>query len=346
MRPIRALSIGIGTFGSGLVKLMLEKGVEIVGAVDADPAKTGRDLGEVAGLGRRLGILVHGRLGEALAGARADIAVASAATFETSQPIYLACADAGLDVIATDDQLGHPWAAFPELARELDDRARARGVTVSGSGNQDALGVHLPMLISGCCSGLVSISAEVRSDLNIIGAQTSRDFHVGESVEAARASIAAKGVLRPFRHYAESIAAGLGLTATGCRSEDTPLTEAEEVLCRPLGMAIPAGRVTGMRTVTEVTTEEGIAIAADYTVKLFSPEDRAARLWRIRGEPDMVVDFTCPAVPSRTRYTQVVNRIPDVLAMRPGLVTLEAYPPLRYRHGPLVHPAAAEESPA
>ncbi len=49
--PIRVLHFGLGPIGLGIVRQVAErKGFKIVGAVDIDPAKVGRDLGDVAGL--------------------------------------------------------------------------------------------------------------------------------------------------------------------------------------------------------------------------------------------------------------------------------------------------------
>src|SRR2546421_11930688 len=49
-KKIRAIQYGVGPIGASIVRLMREKqAVEIIGAIDTDPAKVGRDLGEVAG---------------------------------------------------------------------------------------------------------------------------------------------------------------------------------------------------------------------------------------------------------------------------------------------------------
>src|SRR5215467_1513417 len=49
-KKIRAIQYGIGPIGASIAKLMREKqAIEIIGAIDLDPAKAGRDLGEVAG---------------------------------------------------------------------------------------------------------------------------------------------------------------------------------------------------------------------------------------------------------------------------------------------------------
>ena len=49
-KKIRIVQYGLGPIGSSIVRLMSQKdSLEIVGAIDKDPAKAGRDLGEVVG---------------------------------------------------------------------------------------------------------------------------------------------------------------------------------------------------------------------------------------------------------------------------------------------------------
>ena len=50
-QPIRAIVYGVGAMGAIMTRLMIEKGVEIVGAIARSPDKVGCDLGDVAGLG-------------------------------------------------------------------------------------------------------------------------------------------------------------------------------------------------------------------------------------------------------------------------------------------------------
>src|SRR5207253_11393831 len=49
-KKIRAIQYGVGPIGASLAKLMRDKqAIEIIGAIDLDPAKAERDLGEVVG---------------------------------------------------------------------------------------------------------------------------------------------------------------------------------------------------------------------------------------------------------------------------------------------------------
>ena len=52
--PIKVVHVGLGPIGVGvLLEVAARPALVSVGAVDVDPAKTGRDLGEVARLRRR-----------------------------------------------------------------------------------------------------------------------------------------------------------------------------------------------------------------------------------------------------------------------------------------------------
>lgn len=59
MPTIRVLHFGLGLIGAAVVKQVAARpGFKVVGAIDVDPAKMGRDLAEVVGLSKRLGVKV------------------------------------------------------------------------------------------------------------------------------------------------------------------------------------------------------------------------------------------------------------------------------------------------
>lgn len=59
MKNIKVILLGIGSMGSGMAKDLLKnkKGVEIVAAIGQNPAKIGKDLGEVLGLSQKTGVI-------------------------------------------------------------------------------------------------------------------------------------------------------------------------------------------------------------------------------------------------------------------------------------------------
>ena len=56
---IRVIQVGLGPIGAAIARqLALRRGFRIVAAVDIDPHKIGRDVGEVAELGGRLRVKI------------------------------------------------------------------------------------------------------------------------------------------------------------------------------------------------------------------------------------------------------------------------------------------------
>src|SRR5882757_10512806 len=63
VQPITVAQYGIGPIGAEIARLLLTKPwLKIVAAVDVDPNKIGKDLGEVIGLDREVGIKVTAEL--------------------------------------------------------------------------------------------------------------------------------------------------------------------------------------------------------------------------------------------------------------------------------------------
>src|SRR5262249_1051673 len=74
--PIRVIHIGLGPIGAGVVRQVANrKGFLIVGAVDIDPAKAGKDLGDVCSVGRKLKVKVADDITKAIKATRPDVAV-------------------------------------------------------------------------------------------------------------------------------------------------------------------------------------------------------------------------------------------------------------------------------
>ena len=73
---IRAIQFGLGPIGSAVARLIAARdGLELVGGVDIDPAKIGKDLGMVIGLEDTLGVEVTKTLSETLQQTDADVVV-------------------------------------------------------------------------------------------------------------------------------------------------------------------------------------------------------------------------------------------------------------------------------
>jgi 4-hydroxy-tetrahydrodipicolinate reductase len=114
MRRIKAVVYGVGSMGSVAARMMLEKGVDIVGALARSPEKVGRDLGEVAGLGFETGVTVEDDPDRVLSTRQVDIAVIAVASYMSDMYEHLRrCAEHGVNAVTISEEALYPWNSSP-----------------------------------------------------------------------------------------------------------------------------------------------------------------------------------------------------------------------------------------
>ena len=118
-KKIRVAQYGLGPIGSSIVRLMRQKdSLEIVGAIDKDPAKAGRDLGEVVGAADApWGVLISADA-KAVLEKPLDVIVHSTSSYLTSvMEQLLECIAAGCCIVSTCEELAYPFRKHPELSQ-------------------------------------------------------------------------------------------------------------------------------------------------------------------------------------------------------------------------------------
>ena len=160
---IRIILYGVGSIGSQIARLLLrKKGLKIVGAVDASPEKIGRDLGEVIGVEKTLGVSISGDSERLLSSVDADVALHATSSFlKDVYPQLAQLIRHGVNVISTCEELTYPYVVDESLAFNLDRLARKHGVTLLGTGvNPGFLMDTLPIALSGLCQEVKHIKVE------------------------------------------------------------------------------------------------------------------------------------------------------------------------------------------
>ncbi len=133
---IRVILYGIGGVGSGIAKnLSTRTGVKIVAAIDPDPNKYGKDLGEFT-TGTANGIKIVKDAGEIAGKVAADVAIDTGmpagvkVTFERMKWAI----ENKMNVIVACAETCNLWFTDAELAKDIDDTCKKYGVTYIGVG--------------------------------------------------------------------------------------------------------------------------------------------------------------------------------------------------------------------
>jgi 4-hydroxy-tetrahydrodipicolinate reductase len=148
------MQVGLGALGRRLTPYLLGRSrLRAVGAVDTDPSIIGRDLGEVAEIGRALGIVVSGGIRAALERAHAAVAVhTTVSSLAVAKEQIEALLHHGLSIVSSCEELSFPWQSAPEIAADIDRHAKAAGRAVLATGvNPGFLMDYLPLVLTGIC---------------------------------------------------------------------------------------------------------------------------------------------------------------------------------------------------
>jgi 4-hydroxy-tetrahydrodipicolinate reductase len=165
---IKVVIQGLGKIGCLIAKSVTQRsGLKLVGGVDIDPNLIGKDLGEVIGIGKNLGIKVSDDIEAAIAESKPDIVVNCTKSFlDMIYPDLVKIIKSKVDVISTCETLVYPYYRYPDLAKNLDELAKENGVTVVGAGiNPGFMLDVLVMVLTAPCVELKSVYAKRQLDL-------------------------------------------------------------------------------------------------------------------------------------------------------------------------------------
>jgi hypothetical protein len=325
-KKIRVIQYGIGPIGASIVRLMRQKNaLEIVGAIDTDPKKVGRDLGEVVGSpDAPWGVLVSGDAATTLA-ISADIVVHSTSSYLTSvMDQLLACLAAGLCVVSTCEELAYPFRKHPQFSKVLDAAAQDEGVALVGTGvNPGFVMDKLPLTLSAVSQRVDWVSAVRVVDASKRRLPLQKKIGAGMTPDEFRAQVAA-GVIK-HHGLPESIAMvadGLGFQLDDISESIEPMI-ADEVIKTEF-LEVAPGQVAGVHQVARGTAsgKEKIFVELKMYVGAKEPADTVV----LKGDPNLTLTIPGGTHGDVATAAVVVNAIPSILAANAGLRTSRDLP--------------------
>ncbi len=339
MTTLRIAQCYTGGIGSEIVRRMAgHPQMELVGVLVHDPAKAGKDSGELVG-GAANGVLTTTSLDDILA-LKPDGVIWSGKTYDIDA--YAKILEAGSNLYT--GMGGYFIEGAPEQPKLAAAAAKGGSSFCAGGNIPGLISDVLPLFLSGYTGRVRQIRATQRnhvasshslfqlSELVGLGRPPGKNSLI-DRLNAGWTSVAAQG--------SKMIAKGMGLNW-----ESVELIKVEyalaphRVVLEASGLALDAGTVAGVRwtIVARAGGCEFYRLTNELTAMLALGEGWRqtveAPAWQVEidGDPSINCSFGWPdgAEPHRSNTTlnaaRAMNMLPRVIAARPGLLTVLDFP--------------------
>jgi len=325
-KKIRVVQYGVGPIGASIVRLMRQKAtLEVIGAIDKDPAKAGRDLGELAGAADApWGIPVAPDAAQLLA-RPVDVVIHSTSSYLPNvMDQLLECLGAGCCIVSTCEELAYPYRKHPDLSAQLDAAAKEEGVALVGTGVNPGFVMDKLVLTLSTVSQRVDWAKAVR----VVDASKRRlplQKKIGAGMTPGEFHQQVKAGVIKHHGLPESIAMvadGLGFELDDISETIEPVIAEETVKTEFLEVA--PGQVAGVHQIARGTMagQEKIYMELKMYVGAKDPADSV----ELKGEPPLSLVIPGGTHGDVATAAVVVNAIPSILAAQSGLRTARDLP--------------------
>lgn len=303
--------------------------VEVVGAIDIDPAKVGKNLSLLSGLPQLRKRSVYPSLEALLSNSRPEVILHTAvsrfdAAFEQLVPI----AKQGISVVSSCEELLFPQLKEPRLAGRLHKLCVEHGARIVGTGVNPGFAMDvLPLCLSGVSCKVRAIHVE-----RVVNASTRREplqRKIGSGLPAAvfrRSLRAGKAGHAGLSESLALLAHGLGWDLEHIKETGDAVTAAKDI--RTQYLKVRKGETCGLHQRVEAKAKGDRRLTLDLKMYLDAadPHDRVT----IKGTPalDLILPGGIAGDPATA--AALVNTIPRLLELRPGLVLMTDLPVPRF----------------
>jgi 4-hydroxy-tetrahydrodipicolinate reductase len=319
-RQIKVAQFGLGPIGLETVKLVADKPwAEVVGGIDIDPAKIGRNLGEITRL-KNLGTCsIYPSLEGLLAERKPDLIFHTAVSrFRAAFPQLEAMARRGISVVSSCEELIFPSLREPKLAAALDRLCRSSGARVVGTGvNPGFVMDVLPL-----CLTMVSREVQAIHIERVVNASTRREplqRKIGSGMPPAEF----RRLLRANRAGHAGLKESLALLAHGLGWKLKAIAETGDAITakrtiRTRYLEVRAGQTCGLHQRAEGRVNGKVRLTLDLKMYLGAKNPRDAI--RIDGIPPVNLVIHGGVAGDQATVAALVNTAPRLLRARPGLL--------------------------
>ena len=319
---IRVVHVGLGPIGAAVARqLAARRGFQIVGAVDIDPDKIGKDAGEVAGLGRRLRVPVTSNIGKTIRAVKPDVAVlCTSSSLRAVMPQFEEVLKSRVPIVTTTEEAAYPAPANRRLAKRIDELARKAKVAVLGTGVNPGFAMDaLAITLTGVCESVDRIEIWRVQDARIRRLPFQQKIGAGLTPAQFQAKVADRSV----RHVGFTESIQMIADAVGWKLErivdDVQPKLAETVVASEF-LVVEPGQVCGVIQSGTGYVGGQPLIALRLEAYLGAPHPYDSVL--IEGSPRLYSKIDGGIHGDIATASIAVNAIPAVLAAAPGFRTM------------------------
>jgi 2,4-diaminopentanoate dehydrogenase len=322
MPNIRVMHFGLGPIGAAIVKQVATRpGFKIVGGIDIDPAKIGRDLGDVVGLPKRLGVKVSGDAAKALKSAKPDVVMlCTSSSVKRVMPQVETILKSKTAIVSTTEELSYPFHTNVRYAKQIDAWARKARVGVLGTGVNPGFAMDaLPIALTGVCERVERVTINRIQDARIRRLPFQQKIGAGLTTEQFQrkvddGSVRHVGLTESIAMIADALGWSLSKITDEIQPKIATVTVSSEFL------AVDPGYVCGI-------IQDGIGyrkgepvIRLHMEAFLGSPDTYDSV--DIEGSPSLSMKIAGGIHGDIATASIAVNSIPKVLQAAPGLHTM------------------------
>lgn len=320
------MHFGLGPIGAAIVKQLAQRpAFKIVGGVDIDPAKIGRDLGDVAGLAQRLNLKVSGDATKALKAAKPDVVVlCTTSSLKSVMPQIETILKSKTPIVSTTEELVYPGYTHIRQARQIQTWAKKAKVAVLGTGvNPGYVMDALPIALTAICERVERVVVTRIQDARLRRLPFQQKIGAGLTTEQFQKQVK-EGKVRHvgMTESIAMIADALGWTLD--RITDNVQPKVASVTTSSEFLAVDPGYVCGITQDGTGYRKGEPVIRLHFEAYLGAPDSYDSV--EIEGSPRLSVKIAGGIDGDVATAAIVINSIPKVLAAAPGLHTMRDLP--------------------
>jgi 2,4-diaminopentanoate dehydrogenase len=325
-QKVRVVQYGVGPIGASIVRLARQKhAVEIVGAIDTDPNKVGKDLGEVVGAANAPWDVIISSDAQAVLEKPVDVVLHSTSSYLKEVMTQLhSCIEAGCCIVSTCEELAYPYRKHPELSAKLDAAAKEEGVALVGTGVNPGFVMDKLVLTLAAVSQRVDVAKATR----IVNASSRRlplqkKIGAGLTADEFNERVASGAI----KHHglpesAAMVADGLGFELDDITEVINPILAQEPI--RTEFLQVEPGLVAGVHQIAR-GHHKGIE-KVYLELQMYVGAKEAGDWIELVGEPNLSLVIPGGTHGDVATAGVVVNTIPAILAAPAGLKTSRDLP--------------------